>query len=49
MRNYPDELADGLTRWLRGESGYESEAASITVAEVIIMHRAWLQSHQRGG
>jgi hypothetical protein len=37
-------LADGISRWMRGEDGPEAVAASRIVAETIIMWRVILNS-----
>jgi hypothetical protein len=38
------ELAEGITAWLRGDDGPDSEAASIVLAETVLLHRAWVKS-----
>jgi len=42
-----DELADGLTQWFRGEDTFEAEASSVFMAEVLLMFRAWIKSHEK--
>lgn len=39
-----DDLADGLSAWLRGEDTDDSYVASIIFAEFLLLNRAYLKS-----
>lgn len=43
---YPDALADGLRAWLSGEESIEAEASGLVLAEVLLLHRAWLRAQR---
>ena len=39
-----DDLADGLTQWIKGEESPEAEVASIIFAEFVLLNRAYLKT-----
>jgi hypothetical protein len=39
-----DDLADGLTQWMKGEESPEAEVASIIFAEFVLLNRAYLKT-----
>lgn len=41
----PGDFADGLRDWMRGDETCEAEAAGLNLAEVVLLHRAWLRAH----
>lgn len=44
------EFSAGLASWIAGERDADAEAASMIVAETVMMHRAWLDSKfEKGG
>ena len=44
---HADTFADGLTLWMRGDDSPEAEAASVLLAEILLLHRAHLRSQMR--
>lgn len=44
---HADTFADGLTLWLKGDDSAEAEAASVLLAEVLLLHRAYLRGQMK--
>ena len=47
MRDVPDLFRDGLGDYFAGRDTDEGEAAGSLLAEILIMHRQWLNTQPR--